>query len=36
MRYSAVQKRWLKFEHSVDSVDKIKDDFTELYEITLN
>lgn len=35
MRYIAIQKLWLKFELGVDSVDKIKDDFTELCEITL-
>ena len=35
MRYIAVQTLWLKFELAVDSVDKIKDDFTELCEITL-
>ena len=35
MRYVAVQKLWLKFELAVDNVEKIKDDFTELCEITL-
>lgn len=35
MRYIAIQKLWLKFELAVDSIDKIKDDFTELCEITL-